>query len=343
MQRRDFLRLGALTGMVVASRGAARAEAYVGKVEYKGWKDALRLSNGTVEVFVVPGIGGRVMRYGYVGGPNLLWENKTVAGKPIPVGEWPNTGGDKIWPWPQDDWPQLHPKGWPPPPESDQMAHVAEVVGADTVRLTSPIIIPYGVRIVRDIRVAPRGTQVFLTTRMEQMRDGRTARVAPWAVTQVNAAPWTLARLLPEADKLEAPGFRPASAATEFKAVTKLPEGFLKVERPGTKAVKLFTEADLLATLQDGILFSVRHAPTAPADNAGRAYQPGDRAQIYCHSDDKFFADNGMPTYTELEMTAPLAVLKKGETVTLDQIWELRRVPEAARTPEGVASILKTY
>lgn len=338
MQRRDFIGLLPFCGVAVMAR-AARAEVFVGRIEYKGWKNALRISNGTVELVVVPSIGGRIMHYGYAGGPNLLWENKTVAGKPIPSGEWANTGGDKVWPWPQDDWAKLHPKDWPPPAEADQMPHVAQIVGNDTVRVVSPIIIPYGVRIVRDIRLAPTGTRAFLTTHMEQMREGRPNRVSPWAVTQVNATPWILARLLPDASKLEN-GFRLQDATTEFKSVTKQSNGFLKIERNGTKGAKLFADADLLATLQGDTLFTVRFAPNAPADNAGHSYEAGDRAQVYCHPDDTYFTDHGMSTYTEMEMTAPLAVLKKGETITLDQVWEIRRVAEASRTPEGVAALL---
>lgn len=324
---------------VMLFAGVARAEVFVGRVQYKGWKNAYQLSNGTVSVIIVPSIGGRIMHYGYIGGSNVLWENPAVAGQPIPYGEWPNTGGDKVWPWPQDDWGKLHPHAWPPPPEADQMAHIPEVVGKDTLRLTSPIIQPYGVRIIREIRLAPTGTKVFLTTKFRQEREGRFMALAPWVVTQIPATDWVLARLLPESDQLQG-GYRP-SDPSEFKSVTLLPQGVLKVERNPEKATKLFTEADLLATYRNNTLFTVRFAPDAPIDNSSGTYQPGDRAQIYAHPDDPAFIDNGTPTYIELEMTAPLKPMQRGETNTIEQIWELRRVPEAERTPEGVAEILK--
>ena len=42
------------------------------RVQYGPFDEAYRLSNGTVEVVVVPAL-GRIMRYGYIGQRNVLW------------------------------------------------------------------------------------------------------------------------------------------------------------------------------------------------------------------------------------------------------------------------------
>src|SRR3982750_3663343 len=95
--------------------GPAAKPMSVEKTAYQGWPEAYRLSNGTVDVVVVPAI-GRIMRYGPVGRQNLLWKTPRPAGKPASPGkEWANFGGDKVWPWPQDDWPQRAGRAWPPP------------------------------------------------------------------------------------------------------------------------------------------------------------------------------------------------------------------------------------
>src|SRR5687767_7541832 len=44
--------------------------------------DAIRLTNGTVSLVVIPSIGGRIMRYGFVGRPNVLWNNPKIADRP---------------------------------------------------------------------------------------------------------------------------------------------------------------------------------------------------------------------------------------------------------------------
>src|SRR4051812_12550633 len=53
-------------------------------VEMSEWPDAIRLSNGDVNLFVIPSI-GRIMRFGYSDGPNVLWTNPKL--RPRAVGE----------------------------------------------------------------------------------------------------------------------------------------------------------------------------------------------------------------------------------------------------------------
>src|SRR5207237_346878 len=67
---------GALLFVAQASWGAVTAQ----RLPYHGWSGAYRLSNGTVDLVFVPQI-GRIMRYGYVGGPNMLFENEKLSGK----------------------------------------------------------------------------------------------------------------------------------------------------------------------------------------------------------------------------------------------------------------------
>ena len=50
--------------------------------QHSDFPDAIRLYNGTVNLIIVPSLGGRIMRYGYVGGPNVLWNNPKTARPP---------------------------------------------------------------------------------------------------------------------------------------------------------------------------------------------------------------------------------------------------------------------
>jgi hypothetical protein len=321
---------------------SAHAGVYIEKTSYRGWKNCYRMTNGTIDLVIVPQV-GRIMRYGFAGGPNMLWENPTVAGKPIPLGEWPNTGGDKIWPWKQDDWGKITGTAWPPPPGADQAAHQAEIIGKDTVRMTSTVVVPYGMRIVRDIRLAPSGTQVFLSNRFVKIRDGADYNVGVWTITQVPATSWVLARLTSAASALDGSYITLAGNKEKagFAAITPLTDGALKVERRSDSSAKLGTEADLLASLQNDLLFTVRIAPTIPADNAGATYEKGERAQIYNQPDNTNDASRGITPYIELEFTSPRKVLKNGGTLTLDQIWEIRRLPKEKLDAASVAGVLK--
>jgi hypothetical protein len=187
----------AAAAAATAAAAAAAAPVTVTRVNYHGWPGAYRLANGTVDLVIVPAV-GRILRYGFLGGPNALWENPAVAGKPGQfTGDWNNIGGDKIWPWPQDEWEKRTGRAWPPPPATDQAVHQAFVVKPDTVRLVSPVVAGYGLRIVRDIRLAPTGTQVTITSRFEKIRPGADFPTGVWSITQVPVPDWTLARLVP--------------------------------------------------------------------------------------------------------------------------------------------------
>jgi hypothetical protein len=270
----------------------------VERLSYKGWSDALRLTNGTVEAVIVPSV-GRLMRFGFVGGPNLLWENKAVAGKPIKLGEWANTGGDKVWVWPQDDWPNRMPNAWPPPAALDQAPHQAEILSEYCIRLTSSLVIGWGLRCQRQLSLVSNSTTLFMANVLRKVRDGADFPVAPWTVTQVGAAPtiWVRKR-----------------------------DGTLQRHmRDPKNSTKTFFDAHVLAHVQGDTLLTVRSR--LEHGDAGDGYAtPTDRAQVYCNADDPWFGQNGMTSYTELEFTAPLKTLKRGEsnilgtTLTLDKI-----------------------
>lgn len=350
MNRRTAL--GALAGGVgmVTGRRASAGIVFLEKTEYKGWRNAYRLRNATIEVVVVPSVGGRILRYGFTGGPNMLWENPTVAGKPISLTTWPNTGGDKSWPWDQADWPNLIGHDWPPPPAADPAPYQAEILNGDTLRLTSSLVSPWGIRIVRDIRVDRTGTGVFVTTRFTRVVPGESVNCAVWVVTQIPPTPFVLARLTQSVrGVLDGPlggGFKPLGndnrLTANFKNVARIANGALLIERDATKSAKLGTDADAFASVHGDTLFTIRQASTAPGDNAGAEYRSGERAQVYNQPDDAEAAKQGITAYVELEMTSPRKTIKAGETLTLAQEWRLSRLSAADRTPERVAALLES-
>src|ERR1022692_567020 len=71
------------------------------KVNYKGWPNSYRVSNGQVELIVTGDVGPRIIRYGFIGGQNLLKEFDAQLGK---SGEkdFQLRGGDRVWKAPED-------------------------------------------------------------------------------------------------------------------------------------------------------------------------------------------------------------------------------------------------
>jgi hypothetical protein len=71
-------------------------EPHLHLTDYHGWKNSYRLTNGEVELVVTTDVGPRIMRYGFVDGPNLLYECAAQLGN---CGEpwWLMRGGHRLW------------------------------------------------------------------------------------------------------------------------------------------------------------------------------------------------------------------------------------------------------
>jgi hypothetical protein len=63
------------------------AQVRVDKTTWQG-HDALKLSNGTVELVVTTGIGPRIIRYAFVGGENVLAELADTPATKTALGDW---------------------------------------------------------------------------------------------------------------------------------------------------------------------------------------------------------------------------------------------------------------
>ena len=70
------------------------------RVTCAGLPNCLRLSNDRIEVVVPTTIGPRIMRCGFLGGPNLLGEYPQLATN-TPLGEWKPWGGHRLWAAPE--------------------------------------------------------------------------------------------------------------------------------------------------------------------------------------------------------------------------------------------------
>jgi hypothetical protein len=78
-----------------------RADVKVEKIEYKGWHNCYRVSNGEVELVVTGDVGPRVIRFGFVGGQNLFKEYAEQLGG-TKEEKFQLRGGDRVWKAPED-------------------------------------------------------------------------------------------------------------------------------------------------------------------------------------------------------------------------------------------------
>src|ERR1700689_5595444 len=79
----------------------AGAAVKVDKIEYKGWRNSYRVSNGEVELVVTSDVGPRVIRFGFVGGQNMFKEYAEQLGKSGEA-DFQLRGGSRVWKAPED-------------------------------------------------------------------------------------------------------------------------------------------------------------------------------------------------------------------------------------------------
>lgn len=155
----------------------------VARISYHGWPHSYVLTNGTVEVIVVPEV-GRVMQFHFVGEDAIFWENPKLLGKPPDptAKDWQNFGGDKSWPAPQADWPKMIGREWPPPAAFDSLPVKAETHDG-VIELINPIEPAYGIRVRRTISLDPHHPALTITTVYEK-QEGDPVKVGIGVITQ---------------------------------------------------------------------------------------------------------------------------------------------------------------
>ena len=161
--------------------------------DFHGW-DSVRLSNGIIDAFCVPEIGGRLMQFS-LGPHDYLFMNPDLLGKRFTYEEhagdgtilqWKNYGGAKTWPAPQGwdgegQWPG------PPDPVLDSGIYQYETNQDDaraSVLMTSPPDERSGLRIRRMISVVPDSSRLMLDLSFENISES-TIRWSIWDVAQM--------------------------------------------------------------------------------------------------------------------------------------------------------------
>ncbi len=315
---------------LLLTAGEIGAAPTIEQISYKGWREAYRMTNGEVEIVVVPEI-ARIMHYSLKGGKNVLWENETLAGNPVKPGEWLNFGGDKAWIWPQNEWKSKW-GNWPPPRECGQTPHMV-ATSSSVVSLTSPVIEGYGVRIIRGIVMAERGTRVEVRTVVESVGKRGAGSWAAWSVTQVRRPDVVLARIMPGSRIKN--NFKLLND-TVWEGILDVGNGVLQLDPPKDKSAKVGMDADLLAWVKDDLLFTQMVQPSMGPLLDGVA--AGDLAQVFSSPEN---AEKDESPFVELEFTSARNKLRGRGRVSLSVVWKLTRLGRRERDPRTVAGMIR--
>jgi len=314
---------------IFAEQSIAGFPCAVTSEDYRGWK-AVRLTNGIVELFVVPEIGGRIIQL-RLGESDLLYVNRRHAGRVYSPNEnsidmgWKNYGGSKVWPAPQGwsgnaEWPG------PPDPVLDGGPYSCQVLNerqaTAAVRLESLPDEYTGLTLSRTIRIFQDSSTVAIRHTMRNT-SSRPVRWAIWQVTQ-QAAHRDLSVFVPSytyrqtyGDRVyEAISFDPQEALCRLRYVDQVAKFAMMPKQGWLSTLDTRRAVALAETFQ---LFSTSPYP----DDAPVEFWVNGQGSFTIHGEriDVEQDPNGCDPYIETEVLSPLIQLQPREEYAFQTSW----------------------
>lgn len=285
----------------------------IDRVEYRGWKNNVRLSNSSTEVVVSLDVGPRVIAYRKPGGFNVMKNYDEMMGGTNEK-EWCIRGGLRFWIAPEDLTRTYFP---------DNRPVAMTQLSQSAVRLTPPPEDVYGLQKVMELRLEEGSSRLHVRLRVTNIGQGATT-LAPWAPTVM--APGGV-EIIPLPAKANHPG-SPSNAKhpgdfgpnqnyilwpyfdfrdERWTFGTKYI--FLRQDRTkGPTKIGLAHAVPWVAYWNEGSLFvkRFRHQQSAKYPDMGTSYQT--------------FSNEDM---LEMETVGALYTLLPGESAELEEVWEL--------------------
>jgi len=268
--------------------------------------DQVRLANDTTEVLLATGFGPRIVRYGFIGGVNVLGEVPDVV-KHTTLGPWQPRGGHRLW-----TSPEHMPRSYAPDNEP-----VDVQVSGSTVTLTQSIEAGTGVQKVMTVTLADTGSEVTVGHKLVNHN-----------IWGIEVAPWALTIMRPGGTVIvpQEPFLSHAEHLLPVRAISMW--GFTDLADPrwqiGSRFIRLRTDAALAAPQKIGV-----------ANRQGWAayWCEGELfVKRYLWDESVRYPDFGVNTETftagdfiELETLGGLVSLPPGASTSHDERWFLFR------------------
>lgn len=147
-------------------------EIKIERIPYGGWPNCYRLTNGEVELVTTADVGPRVIRYGFVNGPNLFAEFPDQLGR---SGEdsWMMRGGHRLWMA-----PEIVPETY-----ALDNGPIKATVDGQVITLLQPVEPETSLQKEISLQLAADGS-VTVTHRIENA-GSKTRHLALWALSQM--------------------------------------------------------------------------------------------------------------------------------------------------------------
>lgn len=300
-----------------------RISSIMERIDYHGWPDSVRLTNGDIEVVVLTAVGPRIIHYGFPGRPNVF--------NVIPVPEnrkqddkWVHYGGHRIW-----IAPEHHPRTYHP--DRGPVGSVVEQDGKLTV--ANPVESSTGFSKELIISLAKSGSGVTVEHRITNHN--------VWAVS---AAPWALS-IVANGGKVVLP--QEPYAPHEGNLLPARPIVLWKFTdmgdprwRWGTKYITLTQRDDLKHAQKLGVYSSLGWGAHVTPEQVFVVHIDPEEVESYPDYGSNFETFTAGP-FQELETLGPLETLEPGETAVHVQHWYLEKASGIADDDESLDKLLQ--
>jgi len=308
------------------SRSASRADEFmIEKIPYRGWPNAWRLSNGTVELIVLADAGPRIVQYGFCGQEGVFYEVASDRGHGR-GDEFRLYGGHRLWAWPE----------------------VARTYFPDNLAVTVSQE-EHCVRFRAPVEDRAPGTHLEKEFAVALDADGTRVRIAHtitnWSAEATELALWCPTMMRPGGRAILPLPPRAAMDADHFQSVGPMTLwSFTDLKDPrwifGTDFIQLlqasnpqarfpeqmtgiFNPAGWGAYYSRGVVFIKRAAPVESA----RYPDFGCNFEIFTN-----------PEFLELETLGPIVKLASGESASHAEAWALFRDVQAGDDDSWIRS-----
>jgi len=289
-------------------------------VPYGGWQKNLRLANKEIELIVTAEVGPRIIRLGFIGGPNEFVEYPEQLGK-TGAAEYLGYGGHRLWHAPEIRPRTTYPDNFP----------VEWAQDGEGLTVTAPVETTTGMQKSMRIWVDPSRNHVHVTHRITNH--------SLWPVT---LAAWALSVMAPggrliipqEPYQPHPDHLLPARPVVVWKYTDMSDPRFTW----GRHFIQLRQDTSAKLPQKFGALNIQGWAAYANGDRVFLKKFPCDANASYpdygCNCE--FFTNARM---LEVESLSPLASVAPGAAVTHEEHWYLFRNVEVGNTDEQIEAV----
>jgi hypothetical protein len=307
-------------------------------VLYKGWKNAIEISNLDIKIIVVPEV-GRILYFGFIDGSNIFYENKDLEGLLFHKGKYftkedkiqaPDIGGNRVLPCSEEYFHLITGSRHVPDPFINASSYEVECLNNGII-IKSPISDLLGIEIKRTITILEIGCKVNIDQELIKKQAAKNAELEKIPLTI-----WSLSKI-----KTPNSTYTPISKSSIFK------DGYTISKWPDAK-----NYAEENTRINNHIL-ELKSSEEFPQKIGldSRKWVAGYLKNILFIEEFNFeekgsYPDNGTSVtifgnhlFTELECLSPEKQLSIGEKITYNLSWSLIKISEK----EELKSILENF